>query len=475
MDESGAAIEEFSCAVPERVEDDRRVEQDPHGLLESVKSAVAWGKARATAQGVAIKAAGLAVQRSGVLAWNATDGRVRHPMMTWADTRTAPIIQNFGRGTERISKQTGLPTIPHFAAGKIHMLQRQFLEPSVYVATLDAFLIHRLSGKKVFTTEDTMAARTMLYGLSERGWSSELCKEFQVDKTRLPMIAPSLAHHTDYEGIPFVALLGDQQAALIGRASSHRRPLLNLGTIASLTKDTGFSPVQKTGLMTSVLLSRFVPQGFTRELKFLVETTSPVTGAVLREPVGRAWCSTVQELNDMCAHSLADAPEGRAIAYFVNHRAASPAASGSLPNVMVCREGATIADRARAVVENVGNILVRMIEEFADKKLLGETFPAELDVAGGGSELDYLLQYVADVSGHVLHRLAGHEAGARGAALCAWMHSTQEFDATKVQNSNVERVYRCENPDRHKRYQRWLKLEQDVVRGALPPQAEVEP
>jgi sugar (pentulose or hexulose) kinase len=158
--------------------------------------------------------------------------------------------------------------------------------------------------------------------------------------------------------------------------------------------------------MTSVLLSRLVPNGFTRELRYLVELTSPVTGTVLLEPLRRAWASSSEELGRLCESAFTEHPDGRAIAYFVDHRAASPTNQEKMPNVTVCKKGATTQDRARAVVENVGNIIVRMLEEFAEPKLLAETYPAEIDVAGGGSELDYLCQYISDVSGHTLTRVA---------------------------------------------------------------------
>lgn len=474
LDDRGQQLLELNAAVPPRIEDGRKVEQDPEGLLDSVLDVFARAKSWAESNGITIKGAGLAVQRSGVIAWNAADGRIRHPMMTWADTRTQPIIQGFGRGAERISTMTGLPTIPHFAAGKIHTLQRQFLEPSVYVGTLDTFLIHRMSGKRLFVTEDTMAARTMLYALADRGWSEKLCRDFAVDAKRIPKIVPSLGLLFEREKVPFTACLGDQQAALIGRLGPRKKPLLNLGTIASLTKDTGFNPVQAPGLMTSVLLSRLVPNGFTRELRYLVELTSPVTGTVLLEPLRRTWATSSEELGRLCEASFAEHPDGRAIAYFVDHRAASPTNPEKMPNVTVCKEGATSQDRARALVENVGNIIVRMLEEFAEQKLLGEKYPAEIDVAGGGSELDYLCQYISDVSGHTLTRVAQREAGARGAALSAWMHATSEFDASSRNAEEPERTYRCERPDRRKRFLMWQKLEQDILQKRLPPQAEVE-
>jgi glycerol kinase len=456
------------------VEDGRRVEQDAAGLLSSVQAAFQEAQLWAAASGYFISAAGIALQRSGVVAWNSRDGRPLAPMITWADSRTHRILDALGRGVERISLLTGLPTIPNFAAGKIHLLQREYLDPVNLVATLDSFLAHRLSHGAQYITEDTMAARTMLYSLRDQAWSKQLCHDFAVDEHRLPQIHPSITNHFSYQEIPVVALIGDQQAALIGRMREARRPMLNLGTIASLAVATGEAIVQKPGLMTSVLLSRSLPTGGAREVQHLVEITSPVTGAVLLEPLRRGWAADTEALDRLCKAAAATTPSGLVTAYLVNQRPALPQFPKGVPNVFVCRPGATEADRARAVVENVGNLIVRMLEEFADKGLLGEPFPAELDIAGGGSELDYLMQYISDVSGHVLHRMSEREAGARGAALCAWMYRHQSTDIAGMNQDRPQKTYRCENPERRRRYMMWQRMECDVLQQTLPPHAEIE-
>ena len=166
IDQDGQTVAEWSAAVPEIRRDDRCVEQDPRGLLASVEELVGKALVCAEADGRPLRAWGLAVQRSGVLAWHSKSGEVVHPMITWADTRSQPIIDDLATGVEKISGLTGVPTIANFAAPKIHTLQRQFLDPVFYVATLDAYLLHRLSKGTVYATEDSMAARTMLYSLA---------------------------------------------------------------------------------------------------------------------------------------------------------------------------------------------------------------------------------------------------------------------------------------------------------------------
>lgn len=474
IDETGSTLTSMQFAVPARIEEGQQVEQDAEGLLDSVIAALKEATIWAAAGGYSIAGAGIALQRSGVVAWNGRTGKPLCPMITWADTRTQRIIDQIGRGAERISVMTGIPTIANFAAGKIHLLQRSHLDPVNYVGTLDSFFVYRLTHGELFVTEETMAARTMLYALADRGWSERLCRDFAVDKTRLAKISPSITNHFTHNGVPFVALIGDQQAALLGRTREARRPLLNLGTIASLAVATGSEVVQKTGLITSVLFSRALPFGGGREVQYLVEATSPVTGSVLLEPLRRGWALDTDALDKLCKVAAETNPPGLATAYFLNRRPVLPHFPEGVPNVTVCKPGATEADRARAVVENVGNLIVRMIEEFHDKGLLGDVFPAEIDIAGGGSELDYLMQYIADVSGHVLHRMRERDASARGAALCAWMHAHNTSDISALNQEHPSKTYRCVNPERRRRYMMWQRMEFDVLNRSLPAHAEIE-
>jgi glycerol kinase len=474
LDQAGKTVAEWAAPVPEIHRSGRCVEQDPEGLLVSVRQIFAQAKQAAAEDGRKLRAWGLSVQRSGVLAWHSETGQVLHPMITWADTRAQPIVDAFGRGRERISTQTGLPVLANFAGPKIHLLQHQFLDPKVYVATLDSYLVHALSDLSVFATEDTMAARTMLYAVQQRGWSEELCRQFQVDQRRLPPILGSLSKRTTVEDVPLMACLGDQQAALLGRYNTAKRPLLNLGTIASLTVATGATIANKPAVKASVLYSRTIANSLEREVLFIAESTSTVTGAVLLEPLRRQWCSDTREISELCNRAYQENPAGLATAYWVNNEAPSDVWPQGVPNVTVCKPGATEIDRVRAVVENVGNIIVRMLEEFAEKGLLGDCFPAQIDVAGGCSELDYLMQYIADVSGHTLHKLPSREAGARGAALAALISVDPSLDIRTLNDMPGTTTYQCQSPDRRKRYQMWQRMEQDVLSNRLPAHAEIE-
>ena len=471
---NGETVFETSVEAPGRSVNGREVEQSAEGILNSVVEVFLKAKQWAYTNQLKIHAAGLACQRSGVLAWNSRDGVPQHDVITWADTRTIPIIQNFGKGTERISVKTGIPTLPNFAGGKIALLQREFRDASVYVGTLDTFLMYRLSGRKSFITDDTMAARTMLYSLESRSWDSQLCQEFKVESRRLASISPSLATHTIFEEVPITAMLGDQQAALLATQAITPRPLLNLGTIASLMVGTGATPTITPGVMASVALSYHLPNSAIREYGFLSEITSSVTGEVLLEANRRGWCKSLAELNSLCDEACTRSATPKSIAYLVNHRPAPPLQPERTPNVFVSKPDADVGDKARAIVENVGNLVIRMFEEMRDKGVLTDLEGLHVNVSGGGSQLLYLLQYIADCTGVVLHRVGEREATARGAAIAAQRgHHVSQVKMHQEEGANLSPIH-PQDRERKRRYLMWQRLEGDVLRRSLPPHAEIE-
>ncbi len=215
--------------------DEQHKEQDPKELLESVQKVLANAIEFTNAQNAQILSIALACQRSGVCAWSKKDGTIKHNLIHWSDTRTLSHVNALKDKRERIFQLSGLPLTPHYAATKIEILQKQFASSDTLVATLDSYLISQLVEEQEFCTDDTMAARTMLYDLSTGNWNNELAKIFAVDQTRLPKIFSVIAKRGSIQGLPLLASIGDQQAALHATYSQGESCLLNLGTIASLT------------------------------------------------------------------------------------------------------------------------------------------------------------------------------------------------------------------------------------------------
>ena len=128
-----------------------------------------------------------------------------------------PICSDMARDADELTRTTGLPLDPYFAAPKMTWLRRNVTNEGV-VTTSDAWLLHRLTG--AYVTDATTASRTLLLDLERRTWSREACAAFGLDGMDLPAVVGSAQEigRTDAFGssLPLSGLSVDQQAALVG-------------------------------------------------------------------------------------------------------------------------------------------------------------------------------------------------------------------------------------------------------------------
>lgn len=463
----GDVLYHYRVSAPPISEVDKHVEQDALKILDSVTEVFAACVSEAKRQGKTIASWGLATQRSGVVAWNKLSGDVMCPMITWADTRTQHMIDGFGREADKITEQTGLPTIANFAAPKIHLLQRSFQDATTLVATLDTFLLHRLTNGLRYTTEDTMAARTMLYNLNDQTWSEDLCRRFKVEKRRLPEITPSLFSHGVYKGIPLTAMLGDQQAALFSFGGTKNQAVLNLGTIGSAVVMTGDDLVLQPGLKTTPCYSSEGQASKAKDVQYVSEITYPSLGSSMRGILHKGWCQSSAEIDAMCAASLAKTSDPKVCAYWANETEASDAHPFGAPDTMKEKPDADDSDRVRAVTENIGNHIVLMLEELQAKGLLEEAKKTAIEVSGGVSAGEYLLQYIADVSGYTLRCRQENEATAIGAALASMFYTLDLTYVPTIHTEQAPRVFSPQDSTRRKGFLVWQRLRRDVLAGQV--------
>jgi glycerol kinase len=173
--------------------DGERVEHDPEEIWRSVDSVLDELAGRAGP----LSAIGLCVQRSTCLLWERENARALSPVLSWQDRRHAAQIATApAELAERVREATGLFLSSHYAAPKLRGLldespgMRQRAERGEILAgTLDAWLIHRLTGSA--SSEPGIAGRTLLYDLGLDAWSPSLCEAFEIPTAALPMLMPS--------------------------------------------------------------------------------------------------------------------------------------------------------------------------------------------------------------------------------------------------------------------------------------------
>jgi glycerol kinase len=181
------------------------------------------------------KLAGLSItnQRETVLVFDRETGKPLHNALVWQDRRGDAICAMLckqGHGAS-VSRKTGLKIDTYFSASKIRWLVEN--KPAIaaklrngdaVLGTIDTYLIHRLTGGKVFATDFTNASRTLLFDIGKLTWDAKLCKLFNVPINALPEVHESAAQFggTDADGIlpkrvPIVGVMGDSQASLFAQ------------------------------------------------------------------------------------------------------------------------------------------------------------------------------------------------------------------------------------------------------------------
>jgi glycerol kinase len=248
----GEVLASVEAPVTPRAVPDGGVEQDPEQLWDSVCEA---GRRAITQSGGGVTAVGFANQGETVLAWDRGTGRPLSTAISWQDRRATGICDELAGQATELTRTTGLPLDPYFAAPKMTWLRRHVTTDGV-VTTSDSWLLHRLTG--AYVTDVTTASRTLLLDLARREWSDDACAAFGLSATALPAVVGCAEEIglTEAFGPPLrlTGLSVDQQAALVGQhCLEPGESKCTYGTGAFLLANAGPRPfTSAAGLAVSV-------------------------------------------------------------------------------------------------------------------------------------------------------------------------------------------------------------------------------
>lgn len=264
FDESGSLVSQHQLEHRQILPTAGWVEHDAEEIWERSREVITTALKKAGLKGSDLTGIGITNQRETTVLWNRSTGKPVGNAIVWQDTRTTPILDALSEHQKQaLVAKSGLAIAPYFSASKIAWLLREYkVSPDeVMVGTIDSWLIYKLTGGKVHATDVTNASRTMLMNLETLDWDEELLSFFEIPRSILPAIKPSISifGETEAEGpfgsaVAIAGVLGDQQAAMVGQACFSRgesKTTYGTGNFALL--NTGEEIVRsRHGLLTTL-------------------------------------------------------------------------------------------------------------------------------------------------------------------------------------------------------------------------------
>ena len=416
LHERGRAVVAVTCAFP----GPGLVEQDPGELARSAEDALTGALADGGLAWSDVAAVSIANQTETFVIWDRATGRPVHPAIGWQDRRTAIECDELAiAGHEPLVRErTGLELDATFPATKIRwVLDRvpgaaeEAEAGALAYGDVASWLVHALSGGAVHVTEASNAGRTLLCGLGETTWDSDLLELFGVPAALLPPIvdSDSVFGSTGVLGgaVPIVGVLGDQQASLFGqRCFEPGQAKVTLGTGGFLLVQAGTRPPRPPqGVLGSCAwrrehISSYALEGFV-----------PVAGAAIDWLVEIGVLGSPGALDALvaeaggCDHDVVFVPALQGLG--------TPSWRAEARGTLMGLSRATSrADIARATVDGVLHQIADGVEAIAAAQ------PIELILLDGGlSRSRYVVQRLADLTGVPIERAARADSTALGAAL----------------------------------------------------------
>ncbi len=396
-----------------------------------------------------IAAIGITNQRETTVVWDKATGEPVSRAIVWQCRRTSEYCDRLKEQglTELFRQKTGLVIDAYFSGTKLRWIlenvpraRERAERGELLFGTVETWLIWKLTGGRVHVTDFSNASRTMLFNINTLQWDEDILKELDIPECMLPEVRPSSCVYgrTDPSllggPIPIAGAAGDQQAALFGQACYHPGEAKNTyGTGAFLLMNTGTKPVfSRNGLVTTIAW------GLDGEVEYALEGSVFVAGAAIQ------WLRDELRLIDSApdseyyASKVADTNGCYVVPAFTGLGA--PHWDQYARGVIVgLTRGVNKYHIIRATMESLAfqvNDILRAMQADSGIRL------AALNVDGGASANNLLMQMQADISGAPVQRPTCVETTALGAAYLAGLAAG--FWASKedvLRNRAIDRVF----------------------------------
>lgn len=402
------------------------VEQNPNEIWSSQLGVMVEAMAGKGIESGDIAAIGITNQRETTICWNKLTGEPVYNAIVWQCRRTADMVDELKkRGLEeKIREKTGLIPDPYFSATKIAWIlenvdgaRKLADEGNLLFGTVDTWILYKLTKGRVYATDYTNAARTMLFNIHELKWDEELLEIFNIPETMLPEVKNSSDFYGETDETVFggkvaiTGVAGDQQAALFGQCCFNEGEGKNTyGTGCFLLMNTGEKIVNsKNGLLTTIAV------GIDGKIQYALEGSVFVAGAAVKwlrdelkliESASETY-DLAMSVNDSNGVYVVPAFTGLGAPYWDAY------ARGA---VFGLSRGTTKAHFVRATLESLAYQTLDVLRAMEDDSGIRVS---SLRVDGGASANDFLLQFQADILDAEIIRPKVIETTALGAAYLA--------------------------------------------------------
>lgn len=368
-----------------------------------------------------IGAVGISNQRETALLWDRDTGLPVADAVVWQCARAAGICQRLADKAEAIQERTGLNLSPYFPAAKWAWILENtpgLAGKNLCAGTIDAWLVYKLTGGRVFATDYSNASRTQLFNLRTLSWDSEVCGWFGIDPAMLPEVrfSDSLFGETDFEGllphpVPIHGVLGDSHGALFGQGClSPGMVKATYGTGSSVMMHIGQRPVfSKKGLVTSLAW------GMEGKVDYVLEGNINYTGAVTKWVVEELGLLSSSKEAGPVAQSADPADTTYLVPAFTG-LGAPYWDSGAKAMLYGMSRTTGRAEIVKAAEECIAYQIADVLELMGQEA--GVTIQ-ELRVDGGPTKDKFLMQFQSDILHIPVAAPEREELSGMGAAFCA--------------------------------------------------------
>ena len=440
------------------------VEHDPEEIVNVQMQMVRDALAKAGISSHEVEAIGITNQRETTVVWDKSNGKPVYNAIVWQDKRTADLCEQIkSKGwADEFKHRTGLVVDSYFSATKVMWILDHVpgardlaVRGQLAMGTIDTWLIWKMTGGNQHITDYSNASRTMLYNIYGLDWDEWIIDRLAIPRSMLPAVKPSSFDFGHYEidgvKIPIRGVAGDQQAALFGQQCLEPGMAKNTyGTGCFMLMQTGErAATSNNGLLTTIAW------GLDDKVCYALEGSVFIAGAAIQ------WLRDGLHFFQSASES-----ENRALQATAGHGVyVVPAFAGlGAPYWDMYARGAifgltrdtTSAEITQATLDSLAyqtkDILEAMQSDSGIKLDL-------LNVDGGATSNNYLMQFQADILGVPVVRPKVTETTAMGAAYLAGLHTRfwSKEQIAEVRTIDRQFVPQMSEQQRIEYYKGWKK------------------